>query len=133
MKMALNSLPKDMMWKIYLELAGIFERKDKTTEAKGYVSKAILCCPENVKWKCYILGARIEIKAQNCGSALKVLKYLLNTNNDKQKSYIAMEASKVYEYQGLLDHSFKLMHGIKDVMKTEWKVRDNHQRLSPKH
>ena len=119
---AINSLPRDMVWKIYLEIASFTERKMRLEDSKTFISKAIISCPENVKWKCFIMGARVELKNKNNFKAKKIINYCLNNNTEKQKAQLMIEASKIYEYQGEIDKAIQYFEYNQDYMRSEWKV-----------
>lgn len=115
-------LPKDMLWKIYLEIAGVAERKNNLDKAKTFVTKAIQNCPENVKWKCFVLGARMELKDRSQSKAKKVIQRFIDNANEKQKYHLLIEYSKISEYLGDFTSAITYFEKTKDYMKVEWKV-----------
>jgi tetratricopeptide (TPR) repeat protein len=61
-KRAIDSLPKELNWKIHIEMAQIYERADCLNTAREYYVKAVSNCPSNLLWKIWLLGARTELK-----------------------------------------------------------------------
>lgn len=111
-----------MLWKIYLEIAGTAERKNSLNKSKGYITKAIMGCPENVKWKCFVLGSRLELKGNCPGKAKKLVNHYLHTQNEKQKYHLLIESSKIAEFQGDLSSTVMYFEQTRDYMRTEWKA-----------
>lgn len=122
LNLANDCLPKDMLWKIYLEIAGVAERKEEYTRSKNFITKAILSCPENVKWKCFVLGARMELKDQYPTKAKKIISKFIESASDKQRYHLLIEYSKICEFLGDLPASIQYFEETREYMKTEWKV-----------
>jgi hypothetical protein len=111
-----------MLWKIYLEIAGIAERKNNVGRSKGYITKAIMGCPENVKWKCFVLGSRLELKGNYPQKAKRMVNHYLQTQNEKQKYHLLIESSKIAEYQGDVVSTVGFFEQTRDYMRAEWKA-----------
>jgi len=122
LSLAMDCLPRDMLWKIYLEIAGIAERKNNINKSKNYITKAIMGCPENVKWKCFVLGARLELKDNYPAKAKKLVNHYLQTQNEKQKYHLLIESSKIAEFQGDIPSTMMYFEHTRDYMRAEWKA-----------
>jgi len=122
LSLATDCLPRDMLWKIYLEIAGIAERKNNINKSKAYITKAIMGCPENVKWKCFVLGARLELKDNYPEKAKKLVNHYLQTQNEKQKYHLLIESSKIAEFQGDTANTILYFENTRDYMRSEWKA-----------
>lgn len=122
LNLAMDCLPRDMLWKIYLEIAGIAERKSNVQKSKAYITKAIMGCPENVKWKCFVLGSRLELKDNYPIKAKKLVNHYLQTQNEKQKYHLLIESSKIAEFQGDIASTVMYFEHTRDYMRAEWKV-----------
>ncbi len=119
---ATECLPRDMLWKIYLEIAGIAERKNNVKKSKCFITKAIMGCPENVKWKCFVLGSRLELKDNYPEKAKKLVNHYLQTQNEKQKYHLLIESSKISEFQDDIPRTIMYFENTRDYMRSEWKA-----------
>jgi tetratricopeptide (TPR) repeat protein len=52
----------DLEWKIYIEAAQMYERLQQYKKAIGYITNCVMCCPENHKWKVWLLTSRLLMK-----------------------------------------------------------------------
>jgi hypothetical protein len=49
----------ELEWKIYTEVAQTYERLGQFEKAAGFITNAVLTCPENIKWKVWLLVSRL--------------------------------------------------------------------------
>lgn len=52
----------ELEWKIYTEVAQTHERLGMLEKASGYITNALLSCPENIKWKIWLLISRLQLR-----------------------------------------------------------------------
>ncbi|KAL4471552.1 hypothetical protein ABPG74_008445 [Tetrahymena malaccensis] len=116
------SLPKEIIWKIYLEIAQICEKKNAIHLAKQYLMMSIRNAHESMRWKPLIQVAKIELLLGNKENANKVIQKTLEACSDKQKPYLIIEAAKCAEIAGDVNSALSQMESLKSHMKSEWKI-----------
>ncbi|KAL4511782.1 hypothetical protein ABPG72_012627 [Tetrahymena utriculariae] len=116
------SLPKEIIWKIYLEIAQICEKKNAINLAKQYLMMSIRNAHESMRWKPLIQVAKIELLLGNKDNANKVIQKTLEACSDKQKPYLIIEAAKCAEIAGDITSALSQMESLKSYMKSEWKI-----------
>ncbi|EAR94542.2 hypothetical protein TTHERM_00048880 (macronuclear) [Tetrahymena thermophila SB210] len=116
------SLPKEIIWKIYLEIAQICEKKNAINLAKQYLVMSIRNAHESMRWKPLIQVAKIELLLGNKENANKVIQKTLEACSDKQKPYLIIEAAKCAEIAGDISSAISQIESLKSYMKSEWKI-----------
>ncbi|CAG9336290.1 unnamed protein product [Blepharisma stoltei] len=117
-----ESLTKELVWKLYLEYALGLERAGKLEDCRRYMKDAVVNCPDNLRWKAWMVGARIELKAGNYKIAMNILNQSLNEVPCKQKSIVLVEMSKAYELIQNKEKARELMIEACENSKQDWKV-----------
>lgn len=121
-QMAFYKLPKELLWKVYVEIAMVAERKGQVALCKTFLYKAVHVSPANLKWKPIIFGSRLELKMGDERKSLKILNTCLRVLPEKHHSMIFLELSRYYEFVGDIAKCLDLMEKAKELMKSEWKV-----------
>ena len=52
-------MPKELDWKIYIEVAQTYDRMGEYEKAICHLANSIQSCPDNIKWKIWLIAARI--------------------------------------------------------------------------
>jgi hypothetical protein len=52
----------ELEWKIFTEVSQTYERLGLFEKATGFITNALLSCPENIKWKIWLLVSRLYMK-----------------------------------------------------------------------
>lgn len=55
-------MPKELDWKIYVEAAQTYDRLGECEKAICFLSNSIQSCPDNIKWKVWLIAARIQYR-----------------------------------------------------------------------
>jgi tetratricopeptide (TPR) repeat protein len=70
---SVNSISKELVWKLYNEAAQMEDRANRIDEARKYYVKAVQNCPRNLIWKVWMSGARTELNYNNIDKARQLL------------------------------------------------------------
>ena len=54
-----QNVAKELDWKIYIEASQTYDRMGDADQAICFLSNCIQCCPDNIKWKIWLIAARI--------------------------------------------------------------------------
>ena len=54
-----SNISKEFQWKINIELAQTYERLGFEQKTNEYLKRAVMECPDNVKWKIWMIAARL--------------------------------------------------------------------------
>eukprot|EP01130_Rhizamoeba_saxonica_P003557 TRINITY_DN1490_c0_g1_i2.p1 TRINITY_DN1490_c0_g1~~TRINITY_DN1490_c0_g1_i2.p1 ORF type:complete len:770 (+),score=160.99 TRINITY_DN1490_c0_g1_i2:202-2511(+) len=121
-KSALDELSKELIWKLYYELAQIEDRKGNHSEClKAYV-KSVLNCPANLVWKVWIGGARSELLCGNVKNARKLLSRAHLSVPEKMKASVFLDFARLEEYLGDIDRARYFLDKAKLETRHEWKI-----------
>ena len=121
-RLAKQFLPREVLWKIYLDLALTCERKQNLDWAQEYLVQSVLCASDQIKWRPYLQIARIELVQGRFANAEKIISALLSDSSEKQRNSIYLEASKIYEYAGYVQNAQQMFEHLQDEMRNDWKV-----------
>lgn len=53
---------QELEWKVFIETAQMHERLGHFQKAIGHVTNAVMCGPENIKWKLWLLASRLLMR-----------------------------------------------------------------------
>jgi hypothetical protein len=56
---------RELNWKVYLEAAQTYERANDNEVASDFQANSVIHSPDNLKWKVWLIGSRIEYKFGN--------------------------------------------------------------------
>eukprot|EP01125_Pyxidicula_operculata_P020859 TRINITY_DN7835_c0_g1_i2.p1 TRINITY_DN7835_c0_g1~~TRINITY_DN7835_c0_g1_i2.p1 ORF type:complete len:910 (+),score=161.15 TRINITY_DN7835_c0_g1_i2:140-2869(+) len=116
-------LSKELVWKIYFELAQIEERKGNREKCnRAYVQSVLNCPSKNLVWKIWLGGARTELHRNNIDAARKLLVRALQTVPAKMKATALLECARFEEFLGYLNDARYVLQKAKKETKHEWKV-----------
>ena len=118
---AVRLISKELTWKVHFErsqceeraaevaAAGMHLHTDHTLKeckdfmlsgARVSLTKSLLTCPNNLRWRVLLVGARLELNVGNVHKARALLHRALTEVPVKSKSYVYLECSRVEEYIG---------------------------------
>jgi la-related protein 1 len=123
---ALTSLSREIWSKLYMESAMSIECKEEISLCKKRLVNAFIYSPENLKWKIFILGARIEIRYANCENALSLLNQCVSFIPSKQQGFLLIEYAKYYEMKGVMDKAAKMYEEAIKIDGSNWKTWFEH-------
>lgn len=115
-------LSKELVWKLYLDYALYSERMGRSKICRNYLKEAALCVPENLRWKLWLAGSRVELKCDNTDGAFKLINRALQEVPTKQKSSVLIELSRMQEYLGNVDSARETIMSACDIAKQDWKI-----------
>eukprot|EP01126_Amoeba_proteus_P006986 TRINITY_DN12471_c0_g1_i5.p1 TRINITY_DN12471_c0_g1~~TRINITY_DN12471_c0_g1_i5.p1 ORF type:complete len:664 (-),score=182.42 TRINITY_DN12471_c0_g1_i5:166-2157(-) len=119
---ALPRLSKELVWKIWLELAQIEHRQGNLVHSNKAYVHAICHCPKNLKWKVWFAGARTELCNKNYEVSRKLLARALADVPVKMKATVLVEQARFEEHQGNLEQARLILNKAKKETVHEWKV-----------
>lgn len=119
---ALESISKELVWKLYFEAAQIAERSLDLPTARSYYVKAVFNCPKNLLWKVWMGGSRTELNFEHIEIARQLLKRSLKEVPSKMRAMVLLENSRLEEYANKLISARLILSKAKRETKHEWKV-----------
>lgn len=117
---ALEALSKELSWKVYLDYAQTLERQGE--DCRKYLREAVTSCPENLRWKAWLSGARIELKAGRNQTAALLLAQSLAEVPGKQRALVLLEEAKMHEYLCDYEKAEKTIDTACEEAKQDWKI-----------
>ncbi len=149
-KRAIDNISKELIWKIFFELAQSEERACEIVSIVKFhtsvtvpsatnkqlshyrdelfgkvrllMSNSVLSCPNNLRWKVWLLASRIEVSSGHLSKARKCLLQALREAPAKSKGQIYLECSRSEEYgNNLISARNTLTRACEDI-KSEWKL-----------
>jgi tetratricopeptide (TPR) repeat protein len=68
-----QNINQELEWKIYIEAAQMFERTGMLKKAVGFVTNSVLSCPDNIKWKIWLLASRLLMRMGEASQSREVI------------------------------------------------------------
>ena len=136
-------ISRELVWKLYFEAGQIEERaadivamaRHRRTEvsikdarcrlystARICYSESLLASPQNLRWKVWLAGARMELSAGRLTIARKLLKKAYEETPEKSRAFVYLECSRLEEFIGNVDGARKILELARRDVKHEWKV-----------
>lgn len=84
--------------------------------------RSLLVCPNNLKWKIWLAGCRLELSAGNVITSRQLLCFAFASVPIKSKSYVYLEASRVEEYSGNILAARNILRIAREEISSEWKL-----------
>jgi len=119
---AISSISKELVWKVYFEMAQIEDRAGNFTLARQNYVKAVDAAPDNLLWKVWLGGARTELNAGCYESARKLLTRALNEVPTKMRSCVLLEFARLEEYVRNDEEARSILKTACQETRHEWKV-----------
>eukprot|EP00667_Euglena_gracilis_P000456 EG_transcript_456 len=119
---AVQSISRELVWKVYFESAQIEERAGNIVAARqAYVLSAMHALP-NLRWKVWLGGARTELNCDNIETARQLLDRALTEVPRKTRAVVLLECARLEEYDGNLAKARAILQRAHKETKHEWKV-----------
>lgn len=119
---AMQSLSSELVWKYYLELASIGDRRQDIQFARKYLYQTVLTTPENLLWKVWMKGSRIELMHGDKNMARKLMYLALTSAPKKLTSTVLLEYARLEEFTGNVDKARYILKKAKKENEKEWKI-----------
>jgi tetratricopeptide (TPR) repeat protein len=119
----LRHISKEFHWKIHMELAHCYSRLKNFERSKEHLNKAVLDCPDSIKWKLLIVYSRILINEGDLECARKCIERACFDVPPKQVSVALLEYAKYFEICGETGRALEIMDKVKIKFKNEWKIQ----------
>lgn len=121
---AVRLISKELTWKVHFERSQCEERAaeiaalgkhlhstltlqqcrdEMLSDARLSLTRSLLTCPANLRWRVLLVGARLELGVGAIDKARALLRRAAKEVPVKSKSYVYLECSRVEEYCGNLD------------------------------
>jgi la-related protein 1 len=88
---ASNNLSKELVWKLFLESSISYERLRNWSYCRAFLNESALHCPENLRWKVWMAGARLELRNANLRATKALIQKCLSEVPAKQKPLVNVE------------------------------------------
>ncbi len=132
---AIESISKELVWKVHLEAAQMFERallqrtsvddpqfNDMLHPARRRLSLAILTCPTNLRWRVWLAAARSELAFGQNDRARKLFVKAHNAVPEKGRSSTLLECARLEEFLGDTDLARAILCKGRCEYAHDWKV-----------
>ena len=141
---AVQSISRELVWKVYFELAQSEERAAEVSaqgmanssmtytvsncrellfrNARLSLIRSLLFCPMNLRWKIWLASSRLEIAAGHPERSRKLLCQALKESPNKSKGLIYLECGRIEEYMNNFHLARKIIIRACQESKSEWKL-----------
>ena len=119
---AIRCVSQELRPKLYLEVAQYQEKVEDITNARKYLKDAVFNCTSKLRWRVWIIGARIEARIGNKDSAKMLIERALLEIPPKKQSIAFLEYAKFYELIGNMNKSQKILCFARKSVETDWKI-----------
>ena len=142
---ATRVISRELIWKLHLEHSQAEERAvDESaigllntsrtvtslsaardgllTGARLALVRAVLACPNNLRWKIWLVGARMELSANRIDRARKLLQRALICAPVKSRAAVYLECSGLEEHCGNVDCARRILARECEELQGEWKL-----------
>jgi la-related protein 1 len=137
------SISRELIWKLHFEAGQAEERaadicaegrcrktrsslekaRDRLyNSARKCYSESLIACPDNLRWKVWLAGARLELAAGQLGRTRNLLKKAFQEAPEKSRAYVYLECSRVEEFVGNTVTARRILGVSRREVKHEWKV-----------
>ena len=101
----------------------MYERAGQYYKAVGFITNSVLSCPDNIKWKIWLLASRLLIRMGQEKQSREFIERSCFETPLKQIPFSLVEYAKHFEIQGDVDRARKIMDQAKRMSKGEWKTQ----------
>lgn len=130
------SISRELLWKVHLEAAQIFERAavasvladpalpidTKLVACRKRYALTALTCPSNLSWKVWLAGGRMELAAGNIMNARKLFVRACGVVPDKGRLTALLECARLEQFDGNLDLARAILCKCRSEGPSDWKV-----------
>jgi len=136
LRRATNNISRELVWKIHLDAAQIFERTANTLCAengelilnnelnicrKRYAMTASTC-PPNLSWKVWLASGRMELTAGNPERARALFLRARRVVPDKGRSVTLLECARLEEFVGNVEVARAILSRSRFAATSDWKI-----------
>ncbi len=121
-RLMFTHISKELNWKVCLEAAQTYEHISDYTSCANYLSNSLLNCPDNLRWKVWMIGSRIEYRFGNVRRSRSLVERCCQEVPSKQVSVALLDYAKFWEMEGNIQKARQIMHSAKQMVKAEWKL-----------
>lgn len=118
-----RNIGKDYHWKINVELAQTSDRLRDAQKTKEYLALATTDCPDSVKWKIWLIAARLMQNQGQLDQARLCIERSCMEVPLKQISLSLLEYAKYFEMIGDNERALEIMQRIRAQSTAEWKIQ----------
>jgi len=99
-------------------------REEMLEDSRVSLTRSILVCPPNLRWKILLVGARLELSVGTTGvsKARQLLGRAFAEVPEKSRSYVYLECSRLEELVGSVDLARDILKRAATEMRSEWKI-----------
>lgn len=140
---AYHSISRELVWKVHFEEALAEERACEIVAVAMHLKRrmplelcrdelfkpvrmsllhSLLCCPQNLRWKVLLSGARTEIAAGREQTARTLLQNALAEVPEKSKFHVFLDYARMEEYYENYDAARAFLCRAKREIANEWKI-----------
>lgn len=113
---------QELEWKVFIETAQMHERMGNLQKAIGFVTNAVMSCPDNIKWKLWLLASRLMMRMGEVQNSREIIEKCCFETPTKQMPVSLIEYAKHFEIRGEIGRARELMDQAKRQSKGEWKT-----------
>ena len=117
-----QNVPKELDWKIYIEVAQTYDRMAEYEKAICHLGNSIQSCPDNIKWKIWLIAARIQFRLGEYERSREIIERCCYEVPSKQMSMAMLEYAKHFEMRSQPHRARQIMQHTKRIAKAEWKT-----------
>lgn len=118
-----RNIGKDYHWKINVELAQTFDRLRDEQKTKEYLAIVTTDCPDSVKWKIWLIAARLMQNQGHRDQARLCIERSCMEVPLKQISICLLEYAKYFEMVGENERALDIMQRVRMQSNAEWKIQ----------
>lgn len=133
---AINSISRELVWKVHLEASQILERAALASIAgspnknldnalfscRKRVAMTVLSCPSNLSWKVWLAGGRMELSAGNLDAARSLFLRAHKVVPEKGRVATLLECARLEEFAGDMELARSILCKSRNELSTDWKV-----------
>ena len=86
------------------------------------LTQSLLLCPSNLRWKLFLVGARLELGIGNINTARKLICRAFAEVPNKSKASVYIECSRLEEYIGNIDVARTILVRAKEELQDDWRL-----------
>ncbi len=95
-----SHVSKELNWKVSMEAAQTNEHLNDYKACSQYLASSIVNCPDNLRWKVWMIGSRIEYRFGNTQQARMLVEKCCQEVPLKQISIALLDYAKFFEMEG---------------------------------
>lgn len=122
LQQALQSVSRELVWKVWFEAAQLEARRGDLPAARGSYVHAARSCPDNLRWKVWLGAVRTELGCGNVATVRLLLGRALAEVPKKSRAMVLLECSRLEEQQGNVERARAILAHSCRQTHHEWKI-----------